>query len=394
MPKFFVSYRRQSSEAITGRLLDRLVDHYGEASIFIDINNIAAGSDIRQRINQVLNEADIMIAVVGLKWLGSGKKGGNNLQREDDWVRLEIETALRRHAVVIPVLVDGAQMPSVSELPDSMKDFGYLNAETIASGRDFHMHVDRLIRSIDVTLSAATRTHETAAVVFPAGDDERRIAVLPASEATAENIAENNLRSNEVPRSDRSSGLFEKPALPGAVGAGPSLVEPSPVVMRRNNSRVYVALAAAAVAVSLLGYEVVRIRDGPAGEPVAKEKGQLADGQVAGKGKPAAEQVAEKGKPADPRTEAALRRLIDGIIKGKPNYDEMSPAAAEAARSQLPLLIPRLAELNTQLVTFLRTNPKGEDEYSVASKNGGPLWWRISLDSKGLILTAWFTPVS
>jgi hypothetical protein len=73
MPKIFISYRRKSSEAITGRIRDRLVTHYGERSIFIDIDDIPAGVDFRQRINQVLNEADIMIAVVGQRWIGSGK---------------------------------------------------------------------------------------------------------------------------------------------------------------------------------------------------------------------------------------------------------------------------------------------------------------------------------
>ena len=98
MPKIFVSYRRKSSEAITGRILDRLVAHYGKESIFIDIDNIPAGMDFRQRINQVLNEADIMIAVVGPKWAGSGKLGRIGIHRENDWVRLEVEVFLLRLA--------------------------------------------------------------------------------------------------------------------------------------------------------------------------------------------------------------------------------------------------------------------------------------------------------
>ena len=148
MPKIFVSYRRKSSEAITGRILDRLVDHYGKESIFIDIDNIPAGVDFRQRIEQVLNESDIMIAVVGPKWLGS-EKSRIGMHRENDWVRLEVETALHRKSLVIPVLVEGAQMPLASDLPDSMKDFAYRNALVVASGQDFHVHVDRLIRSIE-----------------------------------------------------------------------------------------------------------------------------------------------------------------------------------------------------------------------------------------------------
>jgi TIR domain len=123
MPKIFISYRRKSSEDITARIRDRLIAHYGEASIFVDSDNIPPGVDFRQHIEQVLNESDIMIVVVGPKWLGSDKPGRTWINRENDWVRLEVETALRRNGLVIPVLMQGAQMPLASDLPDSMKDF-------------------------------------------------------------------------------------------------------------------------------------------------------------------------------------------------------------------------------------------------------------------------------
>jgi WD40 repeat protein len=164
MPKIFVSYRRKSSEAITGRILDRLVAHYGKESIFIDIDNILPGVDFRRRINQVLNETDIMIAVVGPKWLGSGKQTRIGMHRENDWVRLEVETALHRNTLVIPVLVDGAEMPDAADLPERMKDFVYRSAIIVASGQDFHLHVDRLIRAIDQTLAVGQSMLDPAPV--------------------------------------------------------------------------------------------------------------------------------------------------------------------------------------------------------------------------------------
>jgi hypothetical protein len=91
-------------------------------------------------------------------------------------------------------------------------------------------------------------------------------------------------------------------------------------------------------------------------------------------------------------TEAALRRLIDGIISGKPNYDEMSAALAEATRQQLPVLHPGLAELRAvESIRFLGVGPQGEDVYTVRHENGAS-HWRIALDSKGMIVTAWVTP--
>jgi hypothetical protein len=98
-----------------------------------------------------------------------------------------------------------------------------------------------------------------------------------------------------------------------------------------------------------------------------------------------------KSQSASPGTEAALRRLIDGLIIGKPNYDEMSPLLAQATRQQLPNLQSGLAELRTvQSLTFLGVGAQGEDVYSVRHENGAS-HWRIALDSDGTISTAWVT---
>lgn len=98
-----------------------------------------------------------------------------------------------------------------------------------------------------------------------------------------------------------------------------------------------------------------------------------------------------KSQSASPGTEAALRRLVDGVISGKPNYDEMSPALAEATRHQLPNLQPYLAQLGAvQSVKFLGVSPQGEDVYTVRQENGAS-HWRITLDSKGTISMAMVT---
>lgn len=99
-----------------------------------------------------------------------------------------------------------------------------------------------------------------------------------------------------------------------------------------------------------------------------------------------------KRQTASPGTETALRGLIDGIISGKPNYDEMSSALADATRHQLPNLQPGLAELGAvQSAGFLGVGAQGEDVYSVRHENGAS-HWRIALDFQGKISTAWVTP--
>ncbi len=99
-----------------------------------------------------------------------------------------------------------------------------------------------------------------------------------------------------------------------------------------------------------------------------------------------------KRQSASPGTAAALRHLIDGIISGKPNYDEMSSHLADAIRHQLPNLQPGLAELGAvQSAGFLGVSAQGDDVYTVRHENGAS-HWRIALDPKGKISTAWVTP--
>jgi tetratricopeptide (TPR) repeat protein len=154
MPKIIISYRRADSGVITGRIRDRLAQHYGEDSIFLDIDNIPFGMDFRKNVADALAKNDLLLAVIGPDWLGtSGLASGlGRIHDQDDPVRLEVETALQRGMPTIPVLVGGANMPSADELPDTLKSLSYHNAAEVDSGRDFHAHMDRLIRSMDAAL--------------------------------------------------------------------------------------------------------------------------------------------------------------------------------------------------------------------------------------------------
>jgi TIR domain len=170
MPKLAISYRRSDSSAITGRIFDRLAAHYGKESVFMDIDNIPYGADFRAHIQAVLQETQVLIVVIGLRWLGADAAGTVRMSQESDPVRAEIEAALARNMPLIPVLVDGAKMPGSTELPASFKEFAFLNAAEVATGRDFHPHLDRLIAAIDRTVAArAIPTGPQAASAGAAG---------------------------------------------------------------------------------------------------------------------------------------------------------------------------------------------------------------------------------
>lgn len=148
MPRITISYRRDNSGVITGRIFDRLAAHFGRDLVFRDIDSIPPGADFREHINHVLDQSDMLLAIVGPKWLGL-RGGQTRIDDESDPVRVEIEASLRKKMPVIPVLVLRAAMPRVSQLPETVKDFAYRHAVQVDAGQDFDVHAARLIRAMD-----------------------------------------------------------------------------------------------------------------------------------------------------------------------------------------------------------------------------------------------------
>lgn len=163
MSKVLISYRRSDSAAMTGRIFDRLVTKYGDKSIFMDVDNIPFGTDFRTHIKDALLQSDLMLVVIGQHWLGRGEGTETRISDETDPVRVEVESALKGKITLIPLLVDGAQMPKAAELPESLRQLAYLNAAPVDSGRDFHAHIERLIRSIDQILEQKRKSAADAA---------------------------------------------------------------------------------------------------------------------------------------------------------------------------------------------------------------------------------------
>jgi TPR repeat protein len=148
MPRITISYRRDDSGVIAGRMFDRLVIHYGRDAIFRDIDDVPLGVDFREHISAVLDASDIVLAIIGPRWLGP-RGGQTRLSNEADPVRVEIEAALRKGMPLIPVLVMRGAMPQASQLPESLRDFAYRNAIQVDAGQDFDVHIARLVRAMD-----------------------------------------------------------------------------------------------------------------------------------------------------------------------------------------------------------------------------------------------------
>jgi hypothetical protein len=154
MPTIIVSYRRSDSKWITGRIVDRLERDLGKGDVFVDIDAIPLGMDFRDHLRNVLDQCDVLLAVIGPNWLAAGETGQPRIFEPTDWVRIEIETALAKGIPVVPVLIDRAPMPKVSDLPESLHAFAFRQAADVDSGRDFHVHMDRLVRAISQSAAA------------------------------------------------------------------------------------------------------------------------------------------------------------------------------------------------------------------------------------------------
>jgi TPR repeat protein len=153
--KITISYRREDSGIIVGRIFDRLVAHYGTDTVFRDIDNIPPGTDYREFINDALRSTDILLAVVGLDWVGKTPDGRTRIAEPTDLVRIEVEVALQKRIRIVPVLVAKATMPNPNELPEVLQDFAYRHAIRVDAFEDFDDHLRRLMRSLDRLLQSA-----------------------------------------------------------------------------------------------------------------------------------------------------------------------------------------------------------------------------------------------
>ena len=151
----FISYRRDDSADITGRIYDRLIEHFSRDIVFKDVDSIPLGIDFRQHLEKALSQCRVLIAVVGNEWMGS-EQGKRRIDDPRDHVRLELELALSRNIPVIPVLVRKATIPAEEALPSSLRSLAYRNGIHVRSDPDFHGDVDRLIKGIEPHLSVLT----------------------------------------------------------------------------------------------------------------------------------------------------------------------------------------------------------------------------------------------
>ena len=82
--------------------------------MFMDTKNIDLGDDFVQAIDQAIAKCDALVVLIDRDWLkGADNRKRRRLDNPKDFVRLEIEAALKRDIRLYPVLAPHASMPSL-----------------------------------------------------------------------------------------------------------------------------------------------------------------------------------------------------------------------------------------------------------------------------------------
>jgi hypothetical protein len=156
MNSVFISYRRDDSATICGRIFESLEWYFGKGAIFKDVDSIPYGVSFPQYITSVLEKCGVTLVVIGRHWLdAAGADGRRRLDDPGDFVRLEIETALARPGmVVLPLLVEGATMPPADQLPPSLRPLTQRNSAQVRNDPDYQGDMRRVQTAVQSTLLA------------------------------------------------------------------------------------------------------------------------------------------------------------------------------------------------------------------------------------------------
>ena len=149
--RIFISYRRRETAGHAGRLYDKLSEHFGADRVFMDLT-MEPGVDFADTINEAVGECGALVALIGDEWTTvTDASGRRRIDDPADVHRLEIEAALDRQVLLIPALVQDAEMPTVDDLPDALDPLVRRHAVELSDQR-WDYDVNRLIGVLERAL--------------------------------------------------------------------------------------------------------------------------------------------------------------------------------------------------------------------------------------------------
>lgn len=149
MADIFINYRRDDAPGVAGRLFDHLASRHSRGQLFMDVDAMEPGIDFAKQLEVQISQCHAVVAVIGPHWLDACDQAGHRrLDSDNDYVRVELASALRRDIPVIPVLVDGAVMPAEDRLPDDLKPLARRHALELRHTR-FNSDADTIMRALE-----------------------------------------------------------------------------------------------------------------------------------------------------------------------------------------------------------------------------------------------------
>jgi TIR domain len=182
--RVFLSYRREETRHVAGRFADQLEHRIGPENVFLDIDGMQPGADVRETIVEQVRSCRLVVALIGPKWVSlCDSRGRRRLHGPGDFVNLEILTALECGIRIIPVLVDGADMPRAEELPGPIQELALRSALRL-DHESFKSDSKKLLSAIEQGSAAAA----VEAAAARAAAKEAAAAEEAAAEAAAHEL--------------------------------------------------------------------------------------------------------------------------------------------------------------------------------------------------------------
>ncbi|MEO1610517.1 MAG: SUMF1/EgtB/PvdO family nonheme iron enzyme [Pseudomonadota bacterium] len=168
--KIFINYRRDDAPDSAGFLDYLLEQEFTREIVFKDVDSIKLGDDFEAILSAEVSDCDVFLAVIGPKWLEHIKA-----RRDDpkDFVRIEIKAALAQKKRVIPVLVQGADMPGAADLPEDIRPLATRNAIRLRPER-FTGDTQGLISGLHAALAEAEAEQRRSEAEAAAAEEDRR----------------------------------------------------------------------------------------------------------------------------------------------------------------------------------------------------------------------------
>lgn len=176
-PRMFIAYRREDSGEIARKIYDLLHKELGDNDVARDVDRVANRTINRVVLAQdIVQSFDAMIVVIGRQWMGVPGSGGTNvslraLENPKDSLRIQLEAGLKRDdMLIVPVLVDGADMPTINMLPPSLhkivaKPPFHLNWTPAQSNEVLEKEVTKLTKQIRAHFNPPRRSWVIPVVV-------------------------------------------------------------------------------------------------------------------------------------------------------------------------------------------------------------------------------------